>query len=65
MNEIPDKLLSCPFCGKEAVFEYRDWNEKTETGDDGTGWIHCTGCYIYTKCDIPENLVKIWNRRIK
>ena len=34
-------LLPCPVCGGIAEFEYTPWNEETETGDDGTGWVEC------------------------
>lgn len=58
------ELLSCPFCGAEADFEYDDWNSDTEKGDDGGGWCRCQNpaCGVGFH-DNYESAVAQWNRR--
>jgi len=56
-------LLSCPCCGGRPDWEYRDWNERDETGDDGTGWIECLTCHIRTPITDLDDATEIWNRR--
>ena len=43
---MEDRLRECPFCGGKVEWEYTPWDEETQTGDDGTGWIECTKCHV-------------------
>lgn len=58
-------IKSCPFCGSEAAFEFRDYNEEKDIGDDGTGWVRCHNyeCGIYVFGDFDSAIEK-WNRRV-
>lgn len=40
------ELKPCPLCGGSAEFEYTPWQEETETGDDGSGFVECKVCRI-------------------
>ena len=55
-------LLPCPFCGGIAEWEYTDWNESDESGDDGMGRIVCQSCpaEMHGDRDDAENK---WNSR--
>ena len=56
-------LLPCPFCCGEAEFEYTPWNEETETGDDGTGWIECQVCHVQMNGFDRDDAEQRWNKR--
>lgn len=61
----PD-IKPCPFCGAKAEWIYTPWDDETETGDDGTGYVKCTndlcGAEIFHLC--REDGVKAWNSRV-
>lgn len=58
-------LLPCPFCGNRAEWEYKDLDEEDRSGDDGSGWIECTGCPVAIfSCDKEEGY-KQWNKRVR
>jgi hypothetical protein len=57
-------ILPCPFCGGNAEFEYSEWNEHTETGDDGMGFIECEICHTKSTYTHYDDAVDRWNRRI-
>lgn len=64
MTDIFDsKLLPCPFCGAQAEWEYTPWNEETESGDDGSGWVECTGCHVQMPCGCRDEADERWNMR--
>lgn len=58
-------LLPCPFCGSPAEFEYTPWHEENGTGygDDGTGWVECTGCHVQMWCLHADEAEERWNQR--
>ena len=58
-----DRFLPCPFCGNPAEWEYTDWDEETGTGDDGTGWVECTGCGVRMFGVDKEDAEQNWNTR--
>lgn len=59
-------LLPCPFCGSPAEFEYTDYNEDTDEGDDGMGYTQCTnrecGASFF---DDHDSAYEKWNRRAR
>lgn len=59
---IQEQLKPCPFCGASAEWEYTPWDDKTQTGDDGTGWIECTGCHIKMDGYCREEAEERWNK---
>ena len=64
MPDIFDaKLLPCPFCGGAAEWEYTPWNEETETGDDGTGWVECAVCHVQMTGYDRDDAEQRWNKR--
>ena len=58
-----EKLLPCPFCGAPAEWVYTEWNSADGTGDDGSGWVECTGCHVRVMCGCRDESVEMWNRR--
>ena len=69
MTDIFDaKLLPCPFCAGVAEWEYTPWNEETETGDDGTGWVECQSCHVqmtgYDRDDAEARWNKLHNAKV-
>jgi len=56
-------LLPCPFCGGNAEWQYADWDENTETGDDGTGFVVCQSCRAEIFGHDRDDAERIWNRR--
>jgi len=64
MTDIFDaKLLPCPFCAGVAEWEYTPWNEETETGDDGTGWVECQSCHVQMTGYDRDDAEARWNKR--
>lgn len=64
LREKQSRILPCPFCGEQAEWEFTPWDDATETGDDGTGWIECHGCRVQMfSIDMDDGIEK-WNRRI-
>lgn len=64
MADIFDRdLLPCPFCGAPAEWEYTPWDEESRTGDDGSGWVECTGCHVQMTCGYRDEAVERWNKR--
>ena len=61
--DLNDDLLPCPFCGVDAEWEYTPWDEDSRTGDDGSGWIECTGCHVQIPYGYRDEAVEKWNRR--
>ncbi len=63
-----EKLKPCRFCGSAAEFEFKDWDEETESGDDGMGWLKCQnndcGVGFFGYC-LDEKLYKKWNRQTR
>lgn len=61
-----EELKNCPFCGSKAEFEYADWDEETETGDDGTGKILCQNfdCRATMFAPYKESGYERWNNRV-
>lgn len=57
-------LLTCPFCGSHAEFEYTEWDG--ESGDDGMGYVRCANykCGVNIYGDY-ESAVEQWNKRVK
>lgn len=60
-----EDLLPCPFCGAGAEWEFTPWDEETQTGDDGTGWIECTVCHVQMWGDSRDAGAEQWNRRVE
>ena len=58
----PVNLLPCPLCGGSVEWEYIDWDEETQTGDDGMGYIECKSCRIKVQGDRDQAATR-WNRR--
>lgn len=56
-------LKPCPLCGGQAEFEYTPWDEDTETGDDGTGWIECQTCHLTLAGYDRDEADRRWNTR--
>ncbi|NMD19131.1 MAG: hypothetical protein GYA76_02455 [Verrucomicrobia bacterium] len=57
-------LLPCPFCGGIAEWEYTPWQEDTQTGDDGSGWIECQGCHAQMIGYCFDEAYDRWNSRL-
>lgn len=60
----PFHLEPCPLCGGPVEWVYTPWNEDTQTGDDGTGYIICQHCYLEFYSDIRGEAESKWNNRI-
>ena len=60
---MSEELKPCPFCGGAAEFEYTTWNEETEEGDDGTGWIECQSCHVQMGGFDRDDAEARWNKR--
>ena len=58
-----DNLKPCPLCGGQAEWEYAEFNEKDETGDDGTGKIECQSCRLSLFGYDYFEAKRTWNRR--
>ena len=50
-----NELLSCPFCGASAEFEYID-------NGYGTGYVQCTECGV-SIFGGRDSAIEMWNRR--
>lgn len=61
--ETVPALLPCPFCGNRAEWEYKDLDETDLSGDDGSGWIKCTGCPVSIFSRDKEEGYEQWNKR--
>ncbi len=59
----PFELKPCPLCGGRAEWEYTPWDEETQTGDDGTGWIECAGCGLTLAWHDRDSAEDRWNNR--
>ena len=61
-----EDIKPCPFCGSKAEWIYRPWDDETEAGDDGTGWVKCTNdlCSAEIFHISRNDGVKAWNSRI-
>ena len=58
-------LLPCPFCGGKAEWEYTEWDEENDTGDDGTGFIRCRECYVQVSWFTDrDGSVERWNKKV-
>lgn len=59
-----DKINDCPLCGTPVEWEYLEWQEESETGDDGTGFIECKECLLKLDTgNYRDSTIKIWNKR--
>ena len=58
-----NELRPCPLCGGVAEWEYKEWNEETETGDDGTGLVECRVCGLKLFGHDREDAERRWNAR--
>lgn len=56
-------LKPCPLCGGRAEWEYDQWNEADETGDDGMGEIRCTNCRLTLAGYDRDAAETLWNER--
>ena len=64
MPDIFDtQLLPCPFCASKAEWEYTPWNDEAGEGDDGSGWVECTGCHVQMTGFDRDDAEARWNRR--
>jgi hypothetical protein len=59
------ELRPCPLCGGVAEWEYTEWDEETETGDDGTGYIKCQNCRLELFGHDREDTEHQWNDRVQ
>ena len=62
MNDA-EKLLPCPFCGAAAEWGDTPWNDGEGYGDDGSGWVECTGCHVRVPYGCRDEAVEAWNSR--
>ena len=62
-NIFDTQLLPCPFCASKAEWEYTPWNDETGEGDDGSGWIECTGCHVQMTGFDRDDTEARWDRR--
>lgn len=61
---MQELINNCPLCGAVVSFEYIEWNEIDETGDDGTGFIECCECHLKLDTgDGKETTIGAWNKR--
>ena len=59
----PEKLLPC-LCGAPAEWEYTEWDDEDGSGDDGSGWVECTGRHVRVLYGCRDEAVEMWNRRV-
>ena len=41
---MEETIKECPCCGEKVDFEHNEYNQNTDPGDDGMGWVRCGGC---------------------
>ena len=53
------ELKSCPFCGADDV------NLSVREDEDGESYIYCHVCNSVYYGDQSQNIIEMWNRRVK
>lgn len=56
-------LKPCPLCGSAVEWEYRDYDDSSDTGDDGSGVIYCWKCNLSLFDGDYDSALAKWNRR--
>lgn len=59
---MAEMIKDCPFCGGKAEIDFTEYDEKTDTGNDGTAWVECINCHAKI-FDYWEFAIEKWNRR--
>lgn len=57
-----EQLLPCPFCGRGALCDVRDFND--ETADCGAAYVYCPECQIEQPYRRNKaEAIAAWNQR--
>lgn len=56
---MTEELKPCPFCGADEV------NLSVREDEDGESYIYCHVCDSVYYNDQSQNIIEMWNRRVK